>query len=813
MCENGNRVWGLRVVLAGVMLALAVNANAGENRFPRDRVLLPFVPAAAAEGPLGIRFNPAGVGLDPGTSISYYHDYSDSSMRGDDALFVSMKGLGFATEWLGAEDRANGRSYTLALGNTGKEMFSFGTSYQWRTSDDPAQHKSHFWSYGATFRPGGALSFAVVVDNFNRMRREGARTDAEFVYSAAANLLNGRLMIGGDWYQTTSQSLKDGTYRLGASFEVSDGFTAFADIDQEENYFLGGRVDLVTLFAGSHSAFHNKDGYSGGVLYAGLSETRRRPLVRIPREVVRVRIDGEIPDRQPPRRLFGRPPLTTFEWVTVLDKAAEDPTVSAVLITVDNPSMGWARVEELRRAVFRVRDAGKPVIVYLEGMIGNQEYYLASAGDKIVVPPVSTVDVVGLRAEVTFFKRLLDKLGVTADLEHIGDYKNASDLVTRTSMSDAHREALNRLLDDIDEFWIAEIAAARGTGAETVRGWIAHGPHISIDALDAGMIDAVAHEDELDEIIRGEAGPIHLSVGAREMLERRYRSTRWGPSPEVAVVFAEGSIMEGENRDGPFTGNVMGDRTMTAALRQARSDPHVKAVVLRVNSGGGSMFASDAIWREVSRTVGKKPIVVSFGDVAASGGYYIACAADSIFAMPNTITGSIGVITGKLDLSGLYDKIGMDKEVLTRGRYADLYGSTRSFDDDERAVVRHQMQRAYEHFVGHVSEGRGLSADSVDAIGQGRVWSGAAARDLGLIDRYADLRECIDVAARMAGLSGGERVTVRALPRRRWQMFGSGLMGGFATAWIPGMPIPALLGLGTGDSDAAYAMPYSITVR
>lgn len=808
----------MNLAVVAVLLCLSASgAGAEDERFHRDRVLMPFVPAAAVEGPLGIRYNPAAVGLDQGLSLSYFHDYTDSSMSGDDALFVSVKGLGFATEWLGSSGRSNGHSYTVALGTGSNGVLNAGSSYQWRSSDDPVQNKSHFWSHGLTLRPGGPLSLAVVVDNYNRMRRNGARSDAEFVYSAAVNLLDGRLMIGGDWYQTTSQNLWSGTYRLAASMEISSGLTAFADIDEDENYFLGGRVDLATFFAGSHSAFHHDDGYRGGVFYAGLSETRRNPVVRVPREILKVRMSGDIPDRQPPRSLFGSPPLTTFDWISLFDKAVEDPTVCAVLVTVDNPRLGWARVEEVRRAFGRLQDAGKPVTVYLEGMIGNQEYYLASAAERIVVPPVSSVDVVGLRAEVTFFKRLLDKLGVNADLEHIGDYKNASDLLTRTSMSDAHREALTSLLNDLDSHWIDEIARARGVTGETVRGWIAHGPYVSVDARDAGMIDAVAHEDELRDIMAADHGPFHADVGARQMLKRRYRNSRWGPSPEVAVVFAEGSIMEGEDGDGLLTGEIMGDRTITAALRRAREDRRVKAVVLRVNSGGGSVFASDAIWREVSRTVGKKPIIVSFGDVAASGGYYIACAADSIFAMPNTITGSIGIISGKVEFSGLYDKIGIDKEVLTRGRYADLYGTSRPFDDAEREVIRQQMTRAYERFVGLVADGRGLPADSVDAIGQGRVWSGAAARELGLIDRYADLRECIEVAARMAGCDDGERVEIRLLPERRWQVFGSGLAPGAMAAWLPGVipaPLSALLGIGAGTGgDAAYVMPYSITVR
>jgi protease-4 len=221
----------------------------------------------------------------------------------------------------------------------------------------------------------------------------------------------------------------------------------------------------------------------------------------------------------------------------------------------------------------------------------------------------------------------------------------------------------------------------------------------------------------------------------------------------------------------------------------------------------------------VSRTAGRKPIIVSFGDVAASGGYYIACAADSIFAMPNTITGSIGVITGKLDLSGLYDKVGLDKEVIARGRFADMYGADGTFSDEERAIVRAQMMRAYDRFVTLVADGRELSTDSVYAIAQGRVWSGSAAEQRGLVDRFADLYECITIAARMAGVNSGDDVEVDVLPEQSWELFNLGRMSVLAgllpTGLLDGLLTSALGASGANDSghEPAYEMPYRVTIR
>lgn len=787
--------------------------------FPRDQMLFPFMPAAMAEGPGGLRYNPATVGVDPEFALNYYHSYSDSSFKGDNALYTAFRGLGFAIEWVGSGVTADGKSYTLGLASRGQKTFAAGTSYQWRSSDDPVQNKSHFWSTGFIWRPTNLLSFAGVAQNYNRMRVPTGKSDAEFVYSAAVRLLNGRWQIGGDWYQTTSQNLGDGTYRIASSFDVRDGLTLYGDYKKDESYFLGVKLNMSSWFVGSHSAFDSERSYRGGVGYVGIHKTRRKPLINYVREVARIDLAGDIPDRPPARNLFGPETPTTFDYLSVLEKARTDPEIRAVVLRIHNPELGWARRAELRRAILRLRESGKPTIAYLDGMVSNSEYYLASAADRIVAPPVSTIDVIGLRSEVTFAKRLLDKLGIVADLEHVGDYKNASDLLTRTEMSPEHREAVTALLNDLDYQWVEALAQGRDVQPEDVRGWIDHGPYISLDAQQAGLIDTVAYADEVDGIVREMSGKFWRQIGMHELEGRTYARHGWAEPAQVAVIFAEGAIEEGADRSDFFNGDVMGSATIGRAIRNARDDHHVKALVLRVNSGGGSVFASDEIWREVERTIGKKPIIVSFGDVAASGGYYIACRADSIFAMPNTITGSIGVISGKLDLSGLYDKVGLDKEAITRGRYAGIYGSNGTFTDEERAVIRSQMMRAYDHFVELVAEGRSLSTDSVYAIAQGRVWSGSAAHDRGLVDRYADLHECITIAARMAGVKSGDDVDVLMLPEQRWQLFDLGRMD-LAGAFLPMDALGGIFGtvldktgIHPADDGPSVELPYRVTIR
>lgn len=799
-------------------LLTSVRISSAGEIFPRDQLLFPFAPAAMADGPGGLRFNPAAIGVEPEFALNYYHSYSDSSFKGDNALYTAYRGVGFAVEWLGSGAAIDGKSYTVGFATSGQKSFAVGTSYQWRSSDDPVQNKSHFWSHGFQWRPNDLLSFAGVIQNYNRMRTPTGKSDAEFVYSGAVRLLKGRWLIGADWYQTTSQNLGDGTYHVATSFEARDGLTFYGDFDENESYNLGVKVNLSTWFIGTRSAFDSDRSYRGGVGYAGIHKTRRKPLVNIARETARIDLSGDIPDRSPARALFGEETPTTFDYLVAFEKARIDPGIRAVVIRINNPELGWARRAELRQAILRLRQSGKPTVAYVDGMVSNGEYYLASAADRIVAPPVSTIDVIGLRSEVTFAKRLLDKFGIVADLEHIGEYKNASDLLTRTEMSPEHREAVNALLDDLDRQWAEELAEGRSRQVADVRDWIEHGPYISVDAQQAGLIDTVAYTDQLDGIVRELSGPFWRQIGMRELSERAYERQGWAQPARIAVVFAEGAIDEGADRNEFPNGTVMGSASISKAIRHARNDRRVKALVLRVNSGGGSVFASDEIWREVDRTIGRKPIIVSFGDVAASGGYYISCRADSIFAMPNTITGSIGIISGKLDLSGLYDKIGLDKDAVTRGRYANIYSSDGSFTDDERAVIRAQMTRAYERFVDLVAQGRSLSVDSVHAIGRGRVWSGTAARERGLVDRYADLHECITIAARMAGVKSGDDVDVIVLPERRWQLFDVGSLD-FAGALLPAGALQELLGEvldKTGIDHSAspsYELPYRVTIH
>lgn len=478
-----------------------------------------------------------------------------------------------------------------------------------------------------------------------------------------------------------------------------------------------------------------------------------------------LRLDGALPERPPVEEAlpFERQPPSLRTYIESLDRARTDASVSAVMLRVGSlPDAGWAKIEELRAAVQRFRKSGKPAYAYLE-TVENREYYLASACDKVYALPTALFVLTGLATEVTFFRGGFDKLGVEAEFVGIGKYKNAPNQFTETGFTEPHREQMEALLDSLDTDFVNGIAEGRGKSAAQVRAWIDAGPYDARDAQRLGLVDELLYEDELEERL---GATTRLTPGAYVRGGRGFAGLSFG-RPKLAVVYALGDIVDGRSSSGAFGGESAGSQTIAAALRRARDSSDVRAVVLRVDSPGGSGTASDAIWRELRLTRDVKPVVVSMGDYAASGGYYIAMAGDHIVAEPGTITGSIGVFAGKFSLRGLYDKLGISKESVTRGRRAGLFSDYRPWTPDEREQVHGLMASFYQDFITRVAQHRNKTVDEVHAIAQGRVWTGREALRVGLVDELGGLDRALAVAKQRAGLAAGQDVDVLVLPERR----------------------------------------------
>ena len=473
-------------------------------------------------------------------------------------------------------------------------------------------------------------------------------------------------------------------------------------------------------------------------------------------------VDGDMPEEPSSGLggLFGSRPPSIRGLVEAVDRAAGDPAVKGLLLRVGSVDTGWARVQELRDALVRFRRSGKPSWAHLE-FAGNQEYFLATGCAKVAASPTAMLDVSGLSAEVSFYKGALDKLGVEAQFEGVGKYKNAPNQFTEVGFTAPHREQMEALVGSLFEQYVRAIAEARGLSPQDVRAIVDRGPFHAPEAKEAGLVDELLYRDQVEDRIpaAGRVSPSgYLRAGRGFGFDRR---------PKVALVHAVGEIVPGESQASPFGGSLAGSDTIVRGLRQASEDDGVRAIILRVDSPGGSGTASDAIWREVGVARRKKPVVVSMGDYAASGGYYIAMGADAIVAEPGTITGSIGVFSGKFSLRGLYAKLGVSQETVRRGKNATLFSGWEPWTDEERAKVRGLNVAFYETFVAKAAEGRKKTPQEIDAVAQGRVWTGEEALRAGLVDTLGGLDAAVAVARVRARIAKGQEVQMVVLPQRK----------------------------------------------
>jgi protease-4 len=458
-----------------------------------------------------------------------------------------------------------------------------------------------------------------------------------------------------------------------------------------------------------------------------------------------------------------------------LRRAAADDRVKALVVRIGGRPIGLAAVQELRRAVRAVSDAGKLTVAWAETFgefsAGNVAYYLATAFDTITLQPSGDLGLTGIAVERVYLRDALDKLGAQFQVAKRHEYKSAAEQVTETGFSEPAREETERLTASITEQLAGAIAERRKLTRERVTELIDAGPFLASAALEAGLVDTLGYRDEVYASVRRHAGE-----GAVLLYLARYQRSRAltekvrqlpgsrGGAGAVGLIYATGPIRRGRSGRGPLSGGAMGSDTIAAAIRAAAADDSVAAILLRVNSPGGSYVASDTIWREVVRArAGGKPVIASMGDVAASGGYYIAMAADVIVAEPGTVTGSIGVLSGKAVLGEALGRFGVTTDKVTQGGHSAMFSQMRPFEPDEWTLVNDWLDHIYADFTGKVAEGRGMTQERVHELARGRVWTGADAVANGLVDELGGLGHAAALARRRAGLP--EDAPLRAYPR------------------------------------------------
>lgn len=707
----------------------------------------------------------------------------------------------------GSADNYQWLTWGLAFAPT--ESFSIGASLQRSYSRGPVASSLGSYSVAATTRPFDHFGLSIVGQHINGplvgqdVRRLealgvsnvslGPSVDTAAVIrplgtSAIEIGLEGRYLAEPEVWVPRGTLGVDVPYvgRLRGEFSMIDptesdrSWMATASLALHLNTLQGSSEIEGGMVTGDSLGQSGSYNFYNSVAFRGF----REPAGFDPRRyAIRVRIEDTPSAR-------GHVALLRTLW-----SLRDEDRVDAVVFELrTSPAGSLARVEELRDAVYQLRKSGKRVLCHLEDASGSA-LYLCAAADRILVNPAGGIRFAGLRTRHFYFKGLLDKIGVRADFVRIGKHKSAPEQFTRTGASDTARADKIDLLQQYERYFMHDIAFGRNLDVSALRETIAHGPFIAPEARRAGLVDGYAYDDQLGGKVEDLVG---RSVALVDDDRAEVAPERFGKQRKVAIVYVEGDIIDGRSRTIPLVGmRLAGSYTLAETLKQVREDPFVSAVVLRIESPGGSSMAADVIWRQVQLTAKAKPVVVSMGAVAASGGYYVAAPATRIFANPLSITGSIGVFYGKADVSELLRKIGVNVEVYKTSPRADAESIFRPFTREEHRELQRKVWQFYDTFLGRVATGRGMSKREVDAIGRGRVWTGAQAKERGLVDELGGLREALAHARKLAGLR--DDAPIIELPKIQTSLLGR-LLGieGIRSSAVPPLP-PGLV-------DAARAM-------
>ena len=511
--------------------------------------------------------------------------------------------------------------------------------------------------------------------------------------------------------------------------------------------------------------------------------------------------------------------ITYRELLFAVRTAKEDARIEKLFLHVRGTGLGWANMFELHRQLLDFKSSGKVIVAFIE-YAGNRDYFLASAADEVYLHPRGMIDLRGVRAELLFVKSTLDKLGVEAEFERFGAYKDAPDMFLRENMSEASREAIGEVVDTLHETMVTAIAEGRGIDEPAVNALIAAGPFTAEQAKEHRLVDGLHYMDEVRAKLAEEGEePKTMEVASYRAVTRR---SSFSVDGRIALIYGVGAIVGGTNREDSVFGRVMGSDTIGDAFKTVREDDSIDAVIFRIDSPGGSDVASDVIWREAQLTREKKPVIVSMANVAASGGYWIAMASDTILAEPTTITGSIGIYAGKFNLSGLYEKVGVSRDGVSSTPNADFFSDNRSFTPEERAQFRAIVESGYRAFLERVAEARGKTTEEVHAVAQGRVWTGRSALEHGLIDELGGLERAIAIAKEKIDLEPTDRVALVIYPEKK-NIFEAILSSFLQTREVLQLPAralspqellrrsPLLRALASGQPLAM--MPYELTLN
>ncbi|WP_180538272.1 signal peptide peptidase SppA [Nevskia soli] len=506
----------------------------------------------------------------------------------------------------------------------------------------------------------------------------------------------------------------------------------------------------------------------GVLIIAGIASMRSRPPAVASDSTLILRLDGDLPERAPvelPFEGFGQhTPLTVADTWAILRRAAVDKRIRAIVLEPQNLAVGWAKMQELHAELDNFRKSGKPVYAYLKTP-SARDYYVATAASKVYLGPQDLLNLKGVRFELMYFKKTLDKLGITVDVEHDGKYKDFGDMFTRSDMSPETREVMTSIVDRVYGDLVKTIGVSRKKSAAEVEDAINNGPLLSSDVAARGLVDSLCYEDEMFGKLRREINTEVRKVDAHDYLQNGDFDAGLKTKDKIGFVVAEGDIIRGE--PGSSNETEIQSESFTKLLDKVSNRSDLKGVIVRIDSPGGEVYATDAIWKSMNDLARKKPVVISMSDAAASGGYYIAMNGTPIVAYPETLTGSIGVVYGKPDLHGLYDKLGISKDSIQRGHFAGIDSDYKPLTPEEKEKLKQGIDATYQTFLRRVSDSRKRPVDQIALVAEGRVWLGDQAKENGLVDELGGIDRAIELVKQRARIAPYDTVSLVTFPPRK----------------------------------------------
>lgn len=718
-----------------------------------DGLNLPFESVAITNSASSIALNPAGLGFNQGRNFNFAQSHLSDNFFSDTGVYFAFGNIGYSLEWLDAATSRRKHTFALALSNSPNSSIGFG--YSRFGSDSTSYSALSLFTAGLNFRPTSWLSLAGVATDVRG-------SSVPVLIGSGVGILESRYRLGlglrplGEFLTLSADaniskfdSGNNTIFQFGLEYWSDKGFSINGMLDEDGGFEFGIEIGFPTIAVRNSNRYSESGAYLSSVSVLEMRNRRRATSLQQKGSFLQLKLSGTVPD-EPTSSFFFRGARTTSEWVRLIDRARDDKQIGGIILHVGAFTGGMSTAAEIRNALLRFKSSGKKIIAYAEIMT-VKGLYVASVAEKIYMNPSGYLFFAGLRAQVTHYKSMLEKIGIEAEFIRVGRYKSAVEPTTLDSMSSSRREELNAILDDFQENIYSVIADGRNLSREDISSAAEEGPYTTGEAVTAKLIDGTAYEDEIEDKVKELFGVKNFSkITGRTYEKQKLLVRRWNKKPIVAILHLSGVIGTGESRKSPLGGSkVLGAKSIARMIKSLRNNRNVKAIILRIDSGGGTTLGSDIIWREMHKTKGEKPLIVSFGDIAASGAYYLAMPADTILAEKMSLTGSIGIFMGKPSLKGLYKKLGISKEMIKRGKHSDIFSENKKWTDDERELLQRQLNELYDDFVNKVAEGRGLSKTEVDSAAMGRVWTGEDALELGLIDIIGGIRKAEDVALEM----------------------------------------------------------------